>query len=112
MNLPPLAIVDLDHTLLHGDSDVLWCDFLITHGLLPETQRARNAEMDAGYRSGAVSVAAFCDFYAGLLAGRSPAFWAPWRQRFLHDEVLPRMVRLGLREGPHAASQQQRSVAN
>ena len=24
-----LAIFDLDHTLLTGDSDVLWCQFLV-----------------------------------------------------------------------------------
>lgn len=86
-----LALFDLDHTLLAGDSDVLWCEFLIRHGLLPETQRARNAEMDAGYRSGQVSVAAFCSFYAGLMAGRDAHFWAPWRERFLREDVLPRI---------------------
>ena len=29
-----LALFDLDHTLLDGDSDQLWCDFLIKQGLL------------------------------------------------------------------------------
>ena len=29
-----LALFDLDHTLLSGDSDVLWSDFLIDQGLL------------------------------------------------------------------------------
>jgi len=28
-----LALFDLDHTLLDGDSDQLWCDFLIDKGL-------------------------------------------------------------------------------
>lgn len=89
--LPALALFDLDHTLLSGDSDVLWCEFLIAEGLLPASQRARNAEMDAGYRSGAVGVQAYCDFYAGLLAGRSLADWQPWCQRFLQQQVLPRI---------------------
>lgn len=91
MSPAPLALFDLDHTLLAGDSDVLWCEFLIRHGLLPESQRQRNAQMDAGYRSGAVGVAEFCGFYAGLLAGHGPAHWQPWRQRFLVEEVLPRI---------------------
>lgn len=86
-----LALFDLDHTLLSGDSDVLWCDFLIRHGLASADWRERNRTMEAGYRSGQVTVAAFCDFYAGLLGGREPAFWVPWRERFLHDEVLPRI---------------------
>ncbi|MBX3605315.1 MAG: HAD family hydrolase [Piscinibacter sp.] len=86
-----LALFDLDHTLLSGDSDVLWCEFLIRHGQVPADWRERNAHMEAGYRSGTVSVAAFSDFYASLLAGHDAAFWAPWRERFLHDEVLPRI---------------------
>lgn len=89
--LPTLALFDLDHTLLSGDSDVLWCEFSIRHGLLPASHRARNAAMEAGYRAGTVSVADFCNFYVGQLAGRSPADWAPWLQRFLQDEVWPRI---------------------
>ena len=27
-----LTLFDLDHTVLNGDSDVLWCDFLIEKG--------------------------------------------------------------------------------
>lgn len=87
----PLAVFDLDQTLLSGDSDQLWCDFLIDQGLLPPAQRELNARLDAGYRSGTVSVADYCQFHVGLIGGRSPAFWAPWRQRFLQTEVLPRI---------------------
>lgn len=86
-----LAIFDLDHTLLSGDSDVLWCEFLVAQGLLPPDQLALNARMEADYRSGTVSVQAFSEFYVGTLCGRSPAFWAPWRQRFLQEVVLPRI---------------------
>ena len=35
-----LALFDLDHTLLSGDSDMLWCDFLIDEGLLDVEYRA------------------------------------------------------------------------
>jgi len=87
----PLAIFDLDHTLLSGDSDELWCAFLIAHGLIDAAAQQRNTEMVAAYRAGTVSVAAFSGFYVGLLAGRSPAFWAPWCERFLHEAVLPRI---------------------
>ena len=30
----PFAFFDLDHTLLSGDSDVLWCEWLMQEGLL------------------------------------------------------------------------------
>ena len=86
-----LALFDLDHTLLSGDSDELWCNFMLAHGLLPAAHAACNAQMVADYRAGTVSVADFCNFYVGQLAGRSPAFWAPWRERFLQEEVLPRV---------------------
>ena len=86
-----LAVFDLDNTLLTGDSDVLWCEFLVVHGLLPSDRLALNARMDADYRSGTVSALDFSQFYVGTLGGRSPAFWAPWRQRFLQEVVLPRI---------------------
>ena len=87
----PLAIFDLDHTLLSGDSDVLWCRFLVRNGLLPASQLARNAELEAAYQAGTVSVADFSAFHVGTLAGRSPADWAPWCDRFLADDVWPRV---------------------
>lgn len=91
MTTATLAIFDLDNTLLTGDSDVLWCEFLVCQGLLPTSQLADNARMDAGYRAGTVSVVDFSQFYVGTLGGRSPAFWAPWLQRFLQQVVLPRL---------------------
>ncbi len=87
-----LAIFDLDHTLLDGDSDVLWCEFLMAEG---ELDRARfevlNAAMERDYKAGTVGVQAFCDFYVGTLAGRTAAECLPLCQRFLHESVLPRL---------------------
>ncbi len=86
-----LALFDLDHTLLSGDSDVLWCDFLIDAGLLDESFRERNAEMLRRYTAGSVTPAEFCDFYVATLAGHDAAFWAPWRERLLAERVRPRI---------------------
>jgi HAD superfamily hydrolase (TIGR01490 family) len=89
---PALAVFDLDHTLLDGDSDQLWCDFLMDDGLLERTAFGeRNAQMERDYRAGTVTVQAFCDFYIGTLAGRTPAQWQPWRERFLRERVQPRL---------------------
>ena len=86
------AFFDLDHTLLSGDSDVLWCEWLMREGLLDrETFAPRNAAMEAAYQAGTVSVHEFSSFYVGTLAGRSPAQWAPLRQRFLAEEIAPRI---------------------
>ena len=85
-----LTIFDLDHTLIDGDSDQLWCDFLMDEGLLDRTGfAARNRDMEQAYRDGAVDVQAFCDFYLGTLAGRSAAEWQPLRERFWRERVRP-----------------------
>ena len=46
-----LALFDLDNTLLDGDSDHLWAQFLIGKGCLdPETHRASNDRFLQQYR--------------------------------------------------------------
>lgn len=87
-----LALFDLDHTLLDGDTDVLWCDYLIERGILDrETFSARNAEVEAGYRDGSIGPAEFCGFFVGTLAGRSPEQWRPLRDRFIRQVIAPRL---------------------
>ena len=87
-----LALFDLDHTLLDGDSDVLWCDFLIERGVLDRISfAARNAQMERDYRAGSVSAAAFCEFYVSTLAARTRAEWEPLRSEFLAGTIAPRI---------------------
>jgi HAD superfamily hydrolase (TIGR01490 family) len=86
-----LALFDLDHTLLSGDSDRLWCDFLLEQGLLDETFRARNRHMAAAYTAGSVTPADYCNFYASTLAGHGENYWQPLRERFLEGVIRPRI---------------------
>ena len=87
-----LALFDLDHTLLTGDSDVLWCEFLMDNGLLDRAEfEPRNDDMARRYGEGSVSAADFCDFYVSTLAGRTLAEWRPWCERFLSEVVAPRI---------------------
>ncbi|MEO7391865.1 MAG: HAD family hydrolase, partial [Ramlibacter sp.] len=89
---PKLTLFDLDHTLLSGDSDVLWCDFLMDKGLLARAEFApRNADMEARYQAGTVGAQEFADFYVGTLAGKGPAQWEPARQEFLATRIVPRI---------------------
>ena len=88
---PRLALFDLDHTLLEGDSDVLWCAYLMDQGVLDRASfEPRNAAMERDYRAGTVSVQDFNAFYVSTLAGRTPAQWEATRQAFLKDVVAPR----------------------
>jgi HAD superfamily hydrolase (TIGR01490 family) len=87
-----LALFDLDHTLLDGDSDQLWCEFLIARGVLPpEPFATDNEAMARDYALGLVSAREFCEFYAGMLAGRSAAQWQPLRDDYYAGHLAPRL---------------------
>ena len=89
---PRLALFDLDGTLLDGDTDVLWCEFLIDEGVLDRAAfEAANRDIAERYARGAVTPAEFCAFYAATLAGRSAADWAPLRERFVAAMIAPRL---------------------
>jgi HAD superfamily hydrolase (TIGR01490 family) len=83
-----LTLFDLDHTLLDGDSDQLWCEFLMDRGVLPrEPFETLNRAMARDYAAGEVSAQAFCDFYIGTLAGE----WDALRRSFVDERVVPRI---------------------
>ncbi len=86
-----LALFDLDHTLLSGDSDLLWCEFMLAQGLLDDSFARRNRLMYDAYTAGSVTPADYCNFYAGILAGRSDEDWLPLRRRFLEQVVRARI---------------------
>ena len=94
---PRLTCFDLDHTLLSGDSDVFWCDFLIRQGLLDAaTFATKNADMETRYQAGTVGLQEFAHFYVGTLAGRTPAQWEPIRQLFLRECIVPKLPQAAL----------------
>ena len=87
-----LALFDLDGTLLDGDTDELWCEFLIEAGVLDRADfEARNRSVVVRYRAGTITPAEFCAFYASTLAGRSRQGWAVLRERFVATAIVPRI---------------------
>ena len=89
---PRLALFDLDGTLLAGDTDVLWCEFLIDEGVLDrDAFAAANRDVAERYARGEIAAAEFAAFYAGTLAGRSAAQWSPLRERFVAAAIAPRI---------------------
>jgi HAD superfamily hydrolase (TIGR01490 family) len=87
-----LTLFDLDHTLLDGDSDQLWCEFLLDRGVLPRDPfEAQNRQMARDYAAGAVSAQAFCEFYIGTLAGRSADEWHALRRDYFDQRIVPRI---------------------
>jgi len=87
-----LALFDLDHTLLSGDSDVLWCEFAIAERLLNRAEfEPRNQRMADRYAQGIETPAEFCGFYAQTLTGARPDAWQGLRERFLCEVIAPRI---------------------
>ena len=87
-----IAFFDLDHTLLNGDTDVLWIDFLIAQGLVDGAAlAAQNHDIAARYKAATIDPQEFTNFYVGTLVGRSPAQWEPIRQHFYDSQIAPKI---------------------
>ena len=86
-----LAVFDLDNTLLTGDSDTLWCDYLLQRKELPTTFGDTNRVLEQQYRAGQATAAAFSNFFASTLAGRSALEWQRIRNDFLANVIRPRI---------------------
>jgi HAD superfamily hydrolase (TIGR01490 family) len=92
MSAMRLALFDLDHTLLDGDSNTLWLGFLDAHGLLPAGALQRQAAEYARYEAGTLDIAAYLRFQLSLLSGRPLAEWLDWRTRFVAERIAPRIA--------------------
>jgi len=88
-----LAIFDLDNTLLGGDSDHAWGEFLIEQGLVDaETHRARNDEFYRQYQAGSLDIADYVAFAAEPIAGLAPERLKSLHDRFMESHVRPMLL--------------------
>lgn len=89
----PLALFDLDNTLLAGDSDHRWGEFLCDRGLVDPVEFAeRNDQFYADYQAGALDVDAYLRFALEPIAGKTPAEIAPLQQAFMADYITPMLL--------------------
>lgn len=85
-----LVLFDLDNTLLAGDSDFEWAQFLISLGVLDrEVQEARNVEFYEQYKAGTLDIFEFLDFQLAPLARHSRAQLDVWHHRFMDTRIRP-----------------------
>ena len=85
-----LAIFDLDHTLLVGDSDYLWGRFLVDHGHVDgETYERRNKIFYEQYVSGTLDIHEFCRFAFALLTQNPMETLLRWRAQFVRECIEP-----------------------
>lgn len=88
-----LALFDLDHTLLDGDSDDLWFQFLADRGAVNGTRdSAARAQFTADYHAGRLNVPDFYAFVLRPLAEHDLSTLNAWRQQFLAECVRPRIT--------------------
>jgi HAD superfamily hydrolase (TIGR01490 family) len=85
-----LALFDLDNTLLAGDSDFEWAQFLIEQGVLDrEVYEARNLEFYQQYREGTLDIHAFLDFQLKPLSRHPRAELDAWHLEFMRRKIRP-----------------------
>ena len=87
-----LVLFDLDNTLLSGDTDVEWLDFLIEQGILPESERQANLEMDRRYRTGAADALEYVRFYLRFYPPHGMPALLGLRGQFMKQRIEPRML--------------------
>ena len=91
-----LAIFDLDNTLLAGDSDHAWGEFLVEHGLVDGTwYKAENDRFYADYCAGKLDIFAYSEFVFSVLTQHDDATLADWHQRFMREKVAAMILPKG-----------------
>lgn len=85
-----LALFDLDNTLLSGDSDFEWAQFLIAKGVLDrEVHEARNQAFYDDYKAGTLDIHAFLKFQLAPLARHERTQLDAWHREFMAARILP-----------------------
>ncbi len=83
-----LALFDLDNTLLAGDSDFEWAQFLIEKRVLDrEVYEARNMEFYEQYKAGTLDIHEFLDFQLKPLSRHSRSQLDAWHSEFMKNRI-------------------------
>lgn len=91
-----LALFDLDNTLLAGDSDFEWAQFLIGQGVLDrEVYEARNMEFYQQYKDGTLDIHEFLDFQLKPLSRHPRSQLDAWHQEFMQRKIRPLVLPRG-----------------
>lgn len=85
-----LALFDLDNTLIAGDSDFEWAQFLIEKKALDrELHEARNLEFYEQYKAGTLDIHEFLDFQLKPLSRHPRSQLETWRKEFIEKKIKP-----------------------
>jgi HAD superfamily hydrolase (TIGR01490 family) len=85
-----LALFDLDNTLLAGDSDYEWGQFLVDRGVLDrDSYEAQNRAYYEQYAAGTLDIHEFLGFALRPLAAHEPAELRRWHAEFMAARIRP-----------------------
>ncbi|MFK7701574.1 HAD family hydrolase [Pseudomonas caspiana] len=85
-----LALFDLDNTLLGGDSDHAWGDYLCERGILDTaTYKTRNDEFYQDYLAGTLNLTDYLNFSLEILGSTEMAQLDAWHRDFMRDCIEP-----------------------
>jgi HAD superfamily hydrolase (TIGR01490 family) len=85
-----LTLFDLDNTLLAGDSDYEWGQFLVDRGVLErDAYEAQNRAYYEQYVAGTLDIHEFLGFALRPLAAHSSADLARWHGEFMAERIRP-----------------------
>jgi HAD superfamily hydrolase (TIGR01490 family) len=88
-----LAIFDLDNTLINGDSDHSWGEFLLARKLVDEqAYRRQNDQFYQDYQSASLDIDAYLRFALQPLTQYSPSDLAQLHKDFMREYIEPIML--------------------
>ena len=88
-----LAIFDLDNTLLGGDSDYLWGEFLVENNIVDaESYQQANQDFYDQYLAGTMDIFEFSAFQFKPLADNTRDDLIRWREQYLAKKIAPIML--------------------
>lgn len=88
-----LAIFDLDNTLLAGDSDHAWGEFLVEESIVDaEDYRKANDRFYQEYLNGELDIMHYLSFVLQPLARHDMKQLLAWREQFVEKKIQPMML--------------------
>ncbi|KIQ00986.1 MULTISPECIES: HAD family hydrolase [Pseudomonas] len=92
-----LALFDLDNTLLGGDSDHAWGDWLCERGILDgATYKARNDAFYQDYLAGRLNITDYLNFTLDIFGRTDMAQLQAWHEQFMAECIEPIILPKGL----------------
>lgn len=88
-----LSIFDLDNTLIAGDSDYAWGEFLVEEGIVEGAYyQQQNSHFYQQYQQGELDIQEYLAFALAPLAAHSIAVLNQLHARFMNRKILPMLL--------------------